>query len=249
MISTTTQAPSVNLLISSTARAASVSTAPSPLMAARRPSPGRVLPPVPDHAGLGQRETDEDADGEQRDQRLGVAVSGDQQQRGGHRQHPHPVAVHLPLGAQVEQVRQVVVPGQQAGKHRQPAEGGVGRERQQHERDQLYDVEDAPPRLAAASWASTVCVGAGVTLNLLINTARPISIAPSMIPSHISVCWARRRVACGTRAPRWRWPRRRSAPSSRTRTPAVQAARPPPPWSAAGVTARGPPDGSGPARR
>ena len=38
------------------------------------------------------------------------------------------VAVHRPLGPQVEHVRQPVVLGQQAHQHRQAAEAGVGRE-------------------------------------------------------------------------------------------------------------------------
>ena len=40
--------------------------------------------------------------------------------------------------------------------------------------------------------ASTVMCPLGVTLYLRISAARPSSMAPRMMPSHISVCWARR---------------------------------------------------------
>ena len=49
------------------------------------------------------------------------------------REHADAVAVDLALGLQREHVRQVVVPGQQAGQDRQAAEGGV---RGQGEQDQ-----------------------------------------------------------------------------------------------------------------
>jgi hypothetical protein len=47
------------------------------------------------------------------------------------------------------------------------------------------------------SWASTVVAGCGTTSNLWMSAPRPISIAPSRIPSQTSVAWARR-------APGWR---------------------------------------------
>src|SRR5258706_134229 len=57
MIRTISHAPSVNLLISSIARATSVRTAPRPLMKARLAHPwSRSGPPVPDHPGLRERE-------------------------------------------------------------------------------------------------------------------------------------------------------------------------------------------------
>ena len=51
------------------------------------------------------------------------------------------------------------------------------------------------------SWASTVSCGAGVTWNFLIRMARPRSMTPSRMPSHISVFCARRARGlrnCGT---------------------------------------------------
>ena len=48
------------------------------------------------------------------------------------------------------------------------------------------------PTAAAASWASVVSVADGATWNLRISTEMPSSMTPSRIPSHISVCCARR---------------------------------------------------------
>ena len=42
------------------------------------------------------------------------------------------------------------------------------------------------------SWASTVMLECGTTWNLRIRIPSPISMAPSRMPSHISVCCARR---------------------------------------------------------
>ncbi len=141
---TTSQAPSRNLLNSSMASATVVNTAPMPLIAARRHQPRSLAAlkvPVPDHADLRQGEPDENPDRKQRHQGLGVALGHDEQQRGGHREHPDAVPVHLPVGLEEEQVRQEVVPGQQRGQHRQAAERGVRGQRQQHRGDQLHGVE------------------------------------------------------------------------------------------------------------
>src|SRR6516162_5007896 len=48
------------------------------------------------------------------------------------------------------------------------------------------------PSEASVSWASTVMPGCGTTSNLWIRMPRPISIAPSRMPSQTSVAWARR---------------------------------------------------------
>ena len=64
------------------------------------------------------------------------------EQRGrGHREDRHAVPVDLAVSAQEEQVGQEVVPGQQAGQHRQATEGSVGGQREQHGRDELDEVE------------------------------------------------------------------------------------------------------------
>ena len=135
----TSHAPARNLLTSSMIVAAKVSTAPTPLIAGPvdpgRPSEPLLQMPVPHHPDLGQGEADEDPDREQRHQRLGVAADGDEQQRGGDREHADAVAVHPPVGPQTEHVRQEVVAREQPGQHRQPAERGVGGQREQHQRD------------------------------------------------------------------------------------------------------------------
>ena len=96
---TTSQAPSVNLLISSMASAAVVSTAPRPLMQARATQPSAaLLAPVPDHAGLGQREPDEHADREHRDQRLGVPLATTSRIAATTASTTDAVPVHLPVG-------------------------------------------------------------------------------------------------------------------------------------------------------
>ncbi len=98
------------------------------------PAPaGRSLAaPVHDEAGLREREADEHPDGEERDERVGVAAHGDHEGRGHERQDHDPVGEDLPVAAQREEVGQVVVPGQQAREDGQPAEGGVGRQGQHH---------------------------------------------------------------------------------------------------------------------
>ena len=82
--------------------------------------------PVPDHAQLGKGESYEDPDGEQRDQRLGVALGGDQQGGGQDGEDDDAVAVHLAVSPEGEHVRQEVVPGQDRGQdQRQRKSGGI----------------------------------------------------------------------------------------------------------------------------
>ncbi len=52
-----------------------------------------------------------------------------------------PVPVHLPVGLETEDVRQVIVPGEQFEQDGQATEGGVGGEREQHHGGELDDVE------------------------------------------------------------------------------------------------------------
>ena len=56
--------------------------------AAPPPARGPRPQPVVDHPRLGQGEAGKDADGEQRDQRVGVPPGGGEKDRGEHRQHP-----------------------------------------------------------------------------------------------------------------------------------------------------------------
>ena len=82
MSSTTIQAPWVNLVTAMTTVTTPVTTAPMPLIARRQRQPGpRVGEPVPHHAGLRQRERDEDADRVERDQGVGLAAEEHDQER------------------------------------------------------------------------------------------------------------------------------------------------------------------------
>ena len=126
---TTTQAPARNFVPRNTTTATAVITAPVPLSATRsRQCGGRSLTPVLDQPDLADREADEHPDRVQRDQVVGLGVDRDQQQRRRDRQREDPDPVDRLLGAQVEDVRQAVVLGQQAHQHRQAAEAGVRRE-------------------------------------------------------------------------------------------------------------------------
>ena len=91
MAMTTTHAPSVNFETRNTMVAIGGDDGAEAVdggaaLPARRPRP----PPVHDEAGLREREADEDADGEQRDQRVGVAVDGDEERAREHGEHHDP---------------------------------------------------------------------------------------------------------------------------------------------------------------
>ena len=76
-----TQAPSTNFATSTTSSVTPVASAPTPLIdIAGRAGPPRAQP-VRDHAGLRQREGQERADGEERNQSIGDAAEDDQQER------------------------------------------------------------------------------------------------------------------------------------------------------------------------
>jgi hypothetical protein len=104
---TTTHAPLVNLASRKMSVETPVAVAPRALSAAReRQRAGASPPPVHDQAGLRKREADEHADGEERDQGVGVAADGDEQSSGHDGQSPDAVAEHEAVSAQREQVRQ-----------------------------------------------------------------------------------------------------------------------------------------------
>ena len=86
--------------------------------------------PVSDQADLADRQPDEHADREHRDQGVRLAVDGDQQNHPGERKRDDSVAVYGLLGAQVEHVRKPVVLGEQVHQHRQATEARVGGERE-----------------------------------------------------------------------------------------------------------------------
>ncbi len=93
-------------------------------------------------AHLREGEAGEHADGEQGDQALGGPVHRHQEDAGEDRQHHDAGAVHLPVAAHREEVREVVVPGQQAGQDGEPPERGVGRQGQGGGDGQRDHVED-----------------------------------------------------------------------------------------------------------
>lgn len=97
--------------------------------------------PVDDHPGLGDGEADEDADREERDEGVGIAAGEDQERGGDGRERKDPVTVDLPVGLQAEDMRQIVVAGQQLEQHRQTAERRVRGQRQQHHGGELHDIE------------------------------------------------------------------------------------------------------------
>ena len=79
----TSHAPSTNLTLVTTTATTAVATQPTALMVEPvAPARSRVAQPVPDHAGLADREVDEHADRVERDQRVGLAAGDDDQRRG-----------------------------------------------------------------------------------------------------------------------------------------------------------------------
>jgi hypothetical protein len=139
---TISQAPSSNLVAVTTTAATPVRTAPKPFSRALpAPAGAAFAAPVPDHADLRDGEADEDADREERHEGVGVAAGEHQQGRRDRGQREHPVPVHLAVGLEGEDVREVVVAGQQLQQDRQPAERRVRGQGEQDHRRELDDVE------------------------------------------------------------------------------------------------------------
>ncbi len=105
------------------------------------PAGGTFLPPVADHADLADGEADEDADGEERYERVGVSAGEDQEGGGDRGQGQDSVAVHLAVGLEAEDVGEVVVAGEEAHEDGEAAEGGVRGQGQQDHRRELHDIE------------------------------------------------------------------------------------------------------------
>jgi hypothetical protein len=63
------------------------------------PAGWSVSPPVEDQSGLGQGESGEHADGEQRDHLVGIPAHGDQQHGGQSGEHPDAVGKDLSIAA------------------------------------------------------------------------------------------------------------------------------------------------------
>jgi hypothetical protein len=106
---------------------------------------------------LGQREPDEHPDGEQRDQRLGVALEATSRAAARTASTMTPVAVHLPVGAQPEHVRQEVVLASRDASTGRPPNEVLAASASSTSGDELDRVEDdVVPSEASVSWASTV---------------------------------------------------------------------------------------------
>ena len=148
---------------------------------------------------------------------------------GDHGQGQHAVAVDLAVGLQGEDVRQVVVPGQQLQQHRQPAEGGVRGQRQQHHGRELDDVEGP---VVAERGVGELGEDGDALDRLEVEAADQHRQADQ----HHAEQRAERDLGAlgppdarerGRTARRWRWPPHRSARSSPRRKPSAGAARRP----------------------
>ena len=100
---TTSQAPSANFATAKMTATMPVATAPKPLMAMLRRQPGSWRsPPVPDHAGLRERDRGEHADRIERDERLDPAAERRQDDDREDRQRHDPGAEREALTAERE---------------------------------------------------------------------------------------------------------------------------------------------------
>ena len=105
MSSAVTHAPSTNLVTSTTMVVTPVANAPRPLTNMRTVSAALGALPVHDHAGLGQREGQERADGVEGDQAVGDAAEDDEQQRGERDQDVNAPGVEQAAAAEQKDVR------------------------------------------------------------------------------------------------------------------------------------------------
>ncbi len=109
--------------------------------------------PVPDHAGLLEREGEEDTDGVERDQGVRVPVEHDEQAHAEHRQDEDAVRVREAVPAVRELARHEAVPRQERGHPREIRETRVRREHENQGGDALHQVverrlpEDQPRQL------------------------------------------------------------------------------------------------------
>jgi len=102
---------------------------------ARAPTPAAFgtaqLPPVPDHAGLAQRERDEDTDRVQRNEIRNASAEGHDQQRREQGEDDDARREREAVPAEVEVMRREAIAGQDAAESRKVGEGCVGSEHQQ----------------------------------------------------------------------------------------------------------------------
>ena len=138
-----------------------VRTAPNALIDSRRRQPGdRSRQPVPDHAGLADREVDEHADGVQRDQQVGLAV---EDRRSGPPRStasttiPHENASRSPRNENWRGMKPSL--GEDREQPREGVEARVRGQEQQERRERLEQVERDRRRRrpGRATWEMTVC--------------------------------------------------------------------------------------------
>ncbi len=148
MTTKTIHAPWVNLVTVTMMSTLKVMTAPTALMARPRqtaPRSSRAATqdpePVPDHAGLPERERHEDADDVELDERGDVGLEHDQDDDGRDRQRDDAVREDQPVAAGGERLRRVAVGREHRAEQREPVERRVRRE-QQHRRGRRLDDEE-----------------------------------------------------------------------------------------------------------
>ena len=126
---TTTQAPSVNFVSRNTIVATAVTSAPDPLISGTVAPPGGLVrhqwTTSPVCESVNPVNTPIANSGIKP---VRVPVHGDEERRGHDRQGPDPVVEYLPVPAEREHVRHVVVPGEKRPENRQASERCVRRE-------------------------------------------------------------------------------------------------------------------------
>ncbi len=232
---TTTQAPARNLVKRKIRVATAVTTAPVPLMTARRDHPrSRVRHQCTTSPACERVNPVNTPMANKRDEGVGVAAHRDEQcgRKAGECQHAVPE--HETAVSDAEEMGQVVVSREQARQHRHPAEGGVRRQRQ-HQGDGQRDdvVGPVPPDRLGHDLAEHGLVRARLDMELVGEHREPEQhraedhaeqeLGP-LCPGHAG--------SLEQRARRSRWPRRRSGRCTRPRRPSARAARRPPPASA-----------------
>ena len=105
------------------------------------PALGPLAEPVPDHAGLADREVDEHPDGVERNEEMRFAVEHDDEDRRNHAQRDDPVRVGESVAAQPELPRHVRIGRQDRQKAREGVEARVRGQEQEQGREGLEQVE------------------------------------------------------------------------------------------------------------
>ena len=156
----------MNLVSSTTTSTRPVKKAPKALIARERimwrrsawsVSVRQVPVPVPDHAGLAEREGDEDADDVELDQPGRVGAVDHDEQRGRAGQQHDAVGEGQPVAAGVQLAGQVAVLGEDRAEQREAVVRGVrGQEQDERGGGGEQTKRNVPsPKTAAATWEIT----------------------------------------------------------------------------------------------